>query len=74
MYRLLRIGLGGLFIVLGVIGLFLPVLQGFLFLGIGAAVLYRDVPFISRLLNRLRARYPSIDHATERLKQAFSRR
>ena len=73
MYRLFRLGLGGLLIVLGVIGLFLPGLQGFLFLGIGGALLYRDVPFLSRIVGRLRARYPSINRATERLKQTLSR-
>jgi hypothetical protein len=46
MYRLLRISLGCLLVLLGVIGLFVPVLQGFLFLGIGGLLLCRDVPFL----------------------------
>ena len=74
MYRFFRLGLGGLFIILGVLGLFLPVLQGILFLGIGGALIYRDVPFFSRIVGRFRARYPSINRATERVKQTLSNR
>ena len=61
MYRALRIGLGGLLIVLGIIGLFLPILQGFLFLGIGGVLLYKDVPYFPRLVRKLRKRFPSLD-------------
>ena len=71
MYRLFRLGLGGLFIILGVLGLFLPVLQGILFLGIGGALLHRDIPFLARIVDRLKIRYPSISRATERLKEVF---
>ena len=71
MYRLLRMSLGSLFILLGLVGLFLPVLQGLLFLGIGGVLLYRDLPFLSRFVGRVRASYPSIDRAAERFKEVL---
>ena len=74
MYRVLRLGLGGMFIFLGVIGLFLPILQGILFLGIGGALLYREIPLLPRTVGRLRVRYPSIDRMAESFKQALPRR
>ncbi len=44
MLKPLRVGLGILFLVLGILGLFLPVLQGILFLAIAAALLGKDTP------------------------------
>ncbi len=54
----LLVGLGWGFVVLGIIGLFLPVLQGILFLGIGLVLLAGSSPLARRLLDRLRDRYP----------------
>lgn len=51
---------GWVFIFLGVAGLFLPVLQGILFLMIGLYLLSRKAPWARRLLNRLRCRYPRL--------------
>ncbi len=74
MYRFLRISLGGLLVILGFIGLFLPVLQGFIFLGMGGLLLYKDVPYLPRLFRGLKTRYPSIGRATGRIKAVLSRR
>ena len=74
MYRVFRVSLGVLFIFLGVLGLFLPVLQGILFLAIGGALLYREIPLLPRIAGRLRVRYPAIDRLAERLRQALPRR
>jgi len=52
--------LGWIFIVLGVIGLFLPVLQGILFLFIGLYLLSKKAPWAKKLLNKIRSRYPQI--------------
>lgn len=41
-YKMLRMVGGVLFLILGIIGLFLPILQGVLFLVIGATLLGRD--------------------------------
>ena len=61
--RLKRIGiwwLGWTFIVLGILGLFLPILQGILFLLIGLSLLSQSSPWAARLLDRLRERFPGI--------------
>lgn len=49
---------GGLFMVLGVAGLFLPVLQGVLFLVVGAALLTQVSPRARLWRLRLRRRFP----------------
>jgi uncharacterized membrane protein YbaN (DUF454 family) len=49
---------GWSFILLGIIGLFLPVLQGILFLLIGLLVLSKENRFAKDLLNRVEKRYP----------------
>lgn len=49
---------GYAFLVLGVIGLVVPILQGFLFLAIGMIILGKTAPWAERLLERFRQRYP----------------
>ena len=61
--------LGWLFIVLGILGLFLPVLQGILFLLIGLYLLSTTSPWAERLLNRLRERFPKISKTFEEAKE-----
>jgi uncharacterized protein len=53
--------LGYAFLVLGVLGMFLPILQGFLFLAIGLIILARHAPWAERLLNYLRQKSPRLD-------------
>ncbi len=56
-----RIGLliiGWLFIVFGILGLFLPILQGILFILIGLAILSSRSRLIKRFLKHLEERYP----------------
>jgi uncharacterized membrane protein YbaN (DUF454 family) len=55
--------LGYGFLVLGVFGMFLPILQGFLFLLIGLIILARHAPWAERLLGNLRARSRRLDRA-----------
>ena len=43
---------------LGLAGLFLPILQGILFLAIGVVLLARESMWVKRVLVRLRRRYP----------------
>jgi uncharacterized membrane protein YbaN (DUF454 family) len=66
MKPILMQGLGYLFLVLGVLGLFLPFLQGFLFLFIGLIILARYAAWARRLLDDLRARHPRIDQGIDR--------
>jgi uncharacterized membrane protein YbaN (DUF454 family) len=56
---------GWLFILLGVVGLFLPFLQGFLFLFIGVLLLSRESEIVRRQVDRLRARYPKIGRSMD---------
>jgi uncharacterized membrane protein YbaN (DUF454 family) len=75
--RWLRLTLGCIFIVLGVAGLVLPILQGVLFLAIGLGLLSRDVPWARRILERLRARHPewaaTLDRAAVRVRRLGER-
>ena len=61
-------------ILLGVVGLFLPVLQGFLFLGVGVMVLYRDVPILPRMVRRLEDRFPIVGRIKGKIRKPLSRR
>jgi uncharacterized membrane protein YbaN (DUF454 family) len=59
--------LGYTFLVLGVFGLFLPFLQGFLFILIGLIILARHAEWARRLLERFKAQHPK---AAELIDQA----
>ena len=56
--KLILLILGWIFIVLGVLGLFLPILQGILFLLIGLVLLAQVSPRVRLLRIKLRQRYP----------------
>jgi uncharacterized membrane protein YbaN (DUF454 family) len=73
MRRLVRHVVGWGFLVLGVAGLALPVLQGWLFLSIGAFLLAPDVPLFARLLNRVESRFPAVRDTLDRLRRVLGR-
>jgi uncharacterized membrane protein YbaN (DUF454 family) len=50
--------IGWVFIGLGILGLFLPLLQGILFLMIGLAILSSRSEMVKRFLKHLEERYP----------------
>jgi uncharacterized membrane protein YbaN (DUF454 family) len=54
----LRYVAGIAFLILGVIGLFLPVLQGILFILIGLAILFPRNRYVEQVLTRARSRWP----------------
>lgn len=62
--------LGWLFIVLGIVGLFLPVLQGILFLCLGLLILSTEYVWARRLLQKVRKKFPALarqlDHASQK--------
>jgi uncharacterized membrane protein YbaN (DUF454 family) len=67
-----RIGLliiGWSFIVLGILGLFLPFLQGVLFIVIGLAILSSRSQIIRRFLKYLEERYPHLHERVENWKE-----
>jgi uncharacterized membrane protein YbaN (DUF454 family) len=72
MKRILRFILGITFLVLGVLGLFLPVLQGILFLVVGLLILAPESRRIRALLQTLRRRYPDAFAAAARFKEKFT--
>jgi uncharacterized membrane protein YbaN (DUF454 family) len=60
MKRILRYLIGLTFTILGIIGCFLPVLQGILFLIIGVIILSPEVPAVQKMLSILEKKYPEI--------------
>jgi uncharacterized membrane protein YbaN (DUF454 family) len=60
MKRTFRYAIGLTFILLGIIGCFLPVLQGILFLIIGIIILSSEVPAAKKLLSIFERKYPWI--------------
>jgi uncharacterized membrane protein YbaN (DUF454 family) len=73
--RLKRLSLqfsGWGFIFLGVLGLFLPVLQGILFLLVGLYLLSHTSPWAARLLVRLKERFPRISRKFDEAKAKAS--
>ena len=60
--RWLYLLVGWVFIVLGILGLFLPVLQGVLFLLIGLIILSSEYLWAHKLLTKLRGHFPRLAH------------
>jgi len=58
--RFLILVAGWFFVLLGILGLFLPILQGILFLAIGFYLLSLESPWVSRKMDQVRERYPRI--------------
>ncbi|GGE15026.1 hypothetical protein GCM10011571_15690 [Marinithermofilum abyssi] len=61
--------IGWVFIFLGILGLFLPVLQGFLFLILGLLILSKTTPWAKKLLDKLETRFPKVGKAMEKLRK-----
>lgn len=59
MKKLLSMIVGWSFIVLGILGLFLPFLQGILFLLVGLIILSKHYAFAQRWLDKLKHRFPA---------------
>lgn len=66
--RILKLVLGWAFLVLGIIGLFVPILQGILFILVGLYLLSHEIPWAARLLKRLKKRYPALNQKLEEVK------
>jgi uncharacterized membrane protein YbaN (DUF454 family) len=56
---------GWAFLLLGVVGLFLPILQGILFIFIGLIILSTEYVWAHRLLSKLKARFPKLGRAAD---------
>jgi len=66
------LSLGALFLLLGVIGGFLPVIQGWIFVLIGLALLAEELPWVRHHLERLKTRFPKQATQLERLKRRLT--
>ena len=60
-------------LLLGVVGLFLPVLQGILFIIIALTVLAPEVPAFRRLIAELKKRYPAAFEKAAHMKADLQR-
>lgn len=58
--RVLVLMVGWSFVLLGIAGLFLPILQGVLFILIGLFILSSEYVWAHHLLERLKARFPRL--------------
>lgn len=67
--RWLRIGLGWVFVLFGLVGLILPFLQGIVFLLLGLVLLAGEQAWARRLLDRLRQRFPRVAAAAHRAEE-----
>lgn len=66
--RILILITGWTFILLGIVGLFLPILQGVLFLLVGLIILSSEYVWAHRLLTKLRERFPKLGRTADRAK------
>jgi uncharacterized protein YqgC (DUF456 family) len=69
MKRIIRISLGIFCILLGLPGLVLPILPGWLFLAAGFLLLSIDLPFFQRQVQWLEKSIPRLKEPLERLRQ-----
>jgi uncharacterized membrane protein YbaN (DUF454 family) len=69
MRRIIRISLGLVLIILGIPGLILPILQGWLFLALGALLLSIDIPLFDRLVQWIENRIPVVKKPLERFRK-----
>ncbi len=63
--RILVLLAGWSFIMLGVVGLFLPILQGVLFLLVGLIILSSEYVWAHHLLTKLRERFPKLGRTAD---------
>lgn len=66
--RVLWIASGWAFLLLGVVGLFLPFVQGILFMMIGLIILSSEYVWAHRLLSHMRERFPRLAGIADRAK------
>jgi uncharacterized protein YqgC (DUF456 family) len=63
--RILVLSVGWGFILLGIVGLFLPILQGLLFLFMGLVILSSEYIWANRVIAWLRRRFPKFGRVAD---------
>ncbi|MFB3915470.1 MAG: PGPGW domain-containing protein [Terriglobales bacterium] len=71
--HVLLIAAGWTFLLLGVAGLFLPVLQGVLFLLIGLIILSSQYAWAHHWLQKVKKHFPQVAHHSERASEKVHR-
>jgi uncharacterized membrane protein YbaN (DUF454 family) len=71
--RIAVLTIGWAFILLGIVGLFLPILQGILFILIGLLILSTEYVWAHNLLEKLKQRFPKIAAQMDRAKEKAAR-
>jgi uncharacterized membrane protein YbaN (DUF454 family) len=71
--RALLVTLGWIFVVLGVLGIFLPILQGILFLVIGFLLLSRESEWVQEKLEDAKRRWPKFGEKFDAAEAAANR-
>jgi uncharacterized membrane protein YbaN (DUF454 family) len=74
MKRVAKVAIGWFFVGLGIIGCFLPILQGFLFMTVGLIFLADDSPFLQKHIKRLEDRYPNQMQKVHSFRDAMKRK
>lgn len=71
--RIVMLGVGYGFLTLGALGLFLPILQGFLFIAVGLLILARYAAWAQRLLDRAKERHPRVASLVDKAEAMVAR-
>jgi uncharacterized membrane protein YbaN (DUF454 family) len=74
MKRIIKVSIGWFFLILGFIGCFLPILQGFLFIAVGLLILAEESKFIKKLLHPLERKYPEQFKKVHAFRQSLYRK
>jgi uncharacterized membrane protein YbaN (DUF454 family) len=72
--RILILGVGSVFILLGIVGLFLPFLQGILFLIVGLVILSKESKTAHRILERWKEKHPALFSKVLEFSKSLKRR
>ena len=72
--RILVLCLGSFFILLGIVGLFLPFLQGILFLIVGMVILSKESKTAHRILERWKEKHPELYSRVAQFSKSLKRR
>ena len=71
MAKIIRLLGGTMLVILGLAGIFLPILQGWLFLAMGFLLLSVDIPPVKRAVCWLENRYPRFGKVLERFRRSM---
>jgi uncharacterized membrane protein YbaN (DUF454 family) len=61
-------------LILGIVGLALPFLQGILFIVVALTLLAPEIPLFGRVIEALKKRFPAVFEKAEKMKASMKRR